>query len=123
MQNQDDTTTFGDVKNRIRAFMRARDWAQFHAPKNLSMALSAEAAQLMEHFLWVEASASLERARDPERRRKIEEELADIVIYAIEFANVTGIDLSSAIAAKMEQNARKYPVEKAKGRSEKYDEL
>lgn len=123
MKQQDDTTTLGELKQRIQAFARERDWEQFHAPKNLSMALAAEAAELMEHFLWVEPAASAERAREPQRRRDIEDELADIVIYAMEFANMTGIDLSAAIAAKMEANARKYPVEKAKGRADKYNEL
>ena len=123
MTQQDDTTTIGDLKKRVQAFVRARDWEQFHAPKNLSMALAAEAAELMEHFLWVDPAASAARAQEPKRRRDIEDELADIVIYAMEFSNMTGIDLTAAIAAKMEANAKKYPVEKAKGRSDKYTEL
>lgn len=123
MTQQDKTTTIGELKERVQAFVRARDWEQFHAPKNLSMALAAEAAELMEHFLWVDPAASAERAREPKRRKDIEDELADIVIYAIEFSNMTGIDLTAAITAKMEANALKYPVEKAKGRAEKYNEL
>ncbi len=119
----DNTTTLQDLKDRVGDFARERDWLQFHSPKNLSMALAAEAAELMEHFLWVEPGKSLERATDEARRAKIEEELADVVIYAIEFANVTGIDLAEAVAKKMVQNARKYPVEKARGRAEKYTEL
>ncbi|MFA5266273.1 MAG: MazG-like family protein [Opitutaceae bacterium] len=123
MPASDVTTTFAELKARILAFVRERDWEQFHAPKNLSMALAAEAAELMEHFLWVESSASKARAAEPARRRDIEDELADIVIYALEFSNVTGIDLAAAIEAKMAANAKKYPVEKAKGRAEKYTEL
>jgi len=123
MQQKDDLTTLGDLKRRVQAFVRERDWEQFHAPKNLSMALSAEAAELMEHFLWVDPAASAARAAEPRRRRDIEDELADIVIYAIEFSNMTGIDLAAAIEAKMEANGRKYPVEKAKGRADKYTEL
>jgi dCTP diphosphatase len=87
------------------------------------MALAAEAGELLENFLWMSPDESREAARDPRRREAIEHELADIVIYAVQFANQTGIDLASAIAAKMDLNARKYPVEKAKGRSEKYTEL
>ncbi len=119
----DQATTLSTLKDRILAFARERDWEQFHAPKNLSMALAAEAAELMEHFLWSEPSDSRGIVRDPVRRRQIEEELADVVIYALEFANITGIDVAAAIEAKMASNAAKYPVEKSKGRSDKYTEL
>jgi NTP pyrophosphatase (non-canonical NTP hydrolase) len=88
------------------------------------MALAAEAGELMEHFLWDTPEASRAKATDdPARRAKIEEELADVVIYALEFANMTGIDVAAAIERKMAQNAAKYPVAKAKGRSAKYTEL
>jgi dCTP diphosphatase len=119
----DSTATVAELKARVFAFAKERDWEQFHAPKNLSMALAAEAGELMEHFLWAEPAASGEIARDQARRTKIEEELADVIIYALEFANVTGIDVAAAIEAKMAANAKKYPVEKAKGRSAKYTEL
>jgi NTP pyrophosphatase (non-canonical NTP hydrolase) len=119
----DATTTTAELKNRVLAFARERDWEQFHAPKNLSMALAAEAGELMEHFLWATSDASRVIARDPAKRQKIEEELADVVIYALEFANMTGIDVAAVIETKMAANAKKYPVEKAKGRSEKYTEL
>ncbi len=119
----DANTTLGDIKTRLVAFVRERDWEQFHAPKNLSMALAAEAGELMEHFLWSTPEASRALVDDPAKRQKIEEEIADVVIYALEFANSTGIDISAAIARKLVANAKKYPVEKAKGRSEKYTEL
>jgi len=119
----DSTTTLADLKQRVLAFARERDWEQFHSPKNLSMALAAETGELMEHFLWTEHAASRARAEEPGRRQKIEEEIADVVIYALEFANVTGIDLASAIDAKLAANALKYPVEKARGRADKYTEL
>lgn len=119
----DATTTVAELRDRLRAFVHERDWEQFHAPKNLSMALAAEAGELMEHFLWATPEASLEIARRADKRTKIAEELADVVIYALEFANVTGLDVSAAIEAKMAANAKKYPVEKARGRSEKYTEL
>jgi len=119
----DSATTVAELRERVMAFVRERDWEQFHAPKNLSMALSAEAAELMEHFLWATPEESRSVANDPAKRAKIAEELADVVIYSLEFANATGLDLASAIEAKMEANGRKYPVEKARGRSEKYTEL
>jgi NTP pyrophosphatase (non-canonical NTP hydrolase) len=119
----DATTTTGELKSRILAFARERDWEQFHAPKNLSMALAAEAAELMEHFLWTTPEASRAAALDPVRRSKIAEELADVVIYALEFANITGLDVAAAIETKMAANAEKYPVEKARGRADKYTEL
>jgi dCTP diphosphatase len=119
----DSTTTVAQLKENVLAFVRERDWEQFHAPKNLSMALAAEAGELMEHFLWADPEQSRKIAQDPAKRAKIAEEIADVVIYALEFANATGLDLAAAIEAKMAANARKYPVEKARGRSEKYTEL
>jgi dCTP diphosphatase len=119
----DSATTVAQLKERVLAFARERDWEQFHAPKNLSMALAAEAAELMEHFLWATPQESRAVALDPAKRAKIAEELADVVIYALEFANATSLDLSAAIDAKVEANALKYPVEKARGRSAKYTEL
>ncbi|MDX2187389.1 MAG: MazG-like family protein [Opitutaceae bacterium] len=119
----DESTVLAEIKRRVLAFAQERDWEQFHTPKNLSMALAAEAAELMEHFLWVDGDGSHRAAAEAKRREKIEEELADIVIYALEFANISKIDVSAAIERKMSANARKYPIEKAKGRSEKYTEL
>jgi dCTP diphosphatase len=119
----DSVSTIHDLKTRVLAFVRERDWEQFHSPKNLSMALAAESGELMEHFLWATPEQSHAIAKDPVKRAKIAEELADVVIYALEFANATALDVSAAIEAKMATNAKKYPVEKAKGRSEKYTEL
>lgn len=115
--------TFAEAKAKVMAFARERDWEQFHSPKNLSMALAAEAGELMEHFLWSSPAESAAVARDGAKRARIADELADVVIYALEFANTTGLDLAESIARKMEANAQKYPVEKAKGRAAKYTEL
>lgn len=120
---EDKTTQLQEIKDRVLAFAKERDWEQFHSPKNLSMAISAEAAELMEHFLWQSPEASHNDIQDPKLRTKVEEELADIFIFAIEFANVTGIDIAAITEAKMALNAQKYPVHKAKGRSEKYTDL
>ncbi len=119
----DGATTVAELRERVLAFVRERDWEQFHAPKNLSMALAAETGELMEHFLWSTPEQSRVVVQDPVKRHKIEEEIADVVIYALEFANMTGIDVSAAIERKLAVNAKKYPVEKSKGRSEKYNEL
>lgn len=119
----DATTTVGELRERVLAFAREREWEQFHSPKNLSMALAAEAGELMEHFLWAESRDSAAVLADPRKRGKIEDEIADVVIYALEFANIGGIDLARAIEAKLAQNAAKYPVEKARGSAKKYTEL
>ena len=119
----DAATTIAELKTRLLAFVRERDWEQFHSPKNLSMALAAESGELMEHFLWSTTEQSRAIAADAAKRGKIADELADVVIYALEFANITGLDVAAAIEAKMATNAKKYPVEKAKGRADKYTEL
>ncbi len=119
----DENTTIGTLKKEVLAFAHERDWEQFHSPKNLSMAIAAEAAELMEPLLWVTPEESRAVMARPEKRAALQDELADIVVYCLEFANQTGIDLASAITAKMARNAAKYPVEKARGRSEKYTEL
>lgn len=120
---KDADTTLAELKERVLAFAREREWEQFHAPKNLSMALAAEAGELMEHFLWTTPDDSHRVVRDKKKRRDIGDELADVIIYALEFANVSEIDVAAAIERKMKANAKKYPVAKARGRSAKYTEL
>lgn len=119
----DSTATVAELKTRVLAFAQERDWEQFHAPKNLSMALAAEAGELMEHFLWATSEDSKKLVNNEAKRTKIEEELADVIIYGLEFANMTGIDVAAAIERKMAANAAKYPVEKSRGSSAKYTEL
>ena len=119
----DAKTTVAELRARVLAFVHERDWEQFHSPKNLSMALAAESGELMEHCLWSDSPASQAVAQDPKKRPAIEAEIADVVIYALEFANICGIDLAAAIETKMAANAKKYPVEKSKGRADKYDQL
>lgn len=120
---KDEITPLDEIKQRVLAFAREREWEQFHSPKNLSMAIATEAAELMEHFLWQSPDASREQMEADKLRKQVAEELADVFIFAIEFANVTGLDIASIIEAKMQRNAEKYPVEKARGRSTKYTEL
>lgn len=119
----DAETPLQEIKDRVLAFAQAREWEQFHSPKNLSMAIAAEAAELMEHFLWQSPQQSHTDLEAAALRAKVEEELADVFIFAIEFANVAGIDIAAIIEKKMQRNGEKYPVEKARGRSEKYTEL
>jgi NTP pyrophosphatase (non-canonical NTP hydrolase) len=119
----DKDTQLQEIKERVLAFAQERDWEQFHSPKNLSMAIAAEAAELMQHFLWQSTEAAHDDMGAEKLRAKVGEELADVFIFAIEFANITGIDIAATIEAKMNRNAEKYPVEKAKGRSVKYTEL
>jgi NTP pyrophosphatase (non-canonical NTP hydrolase) len=97
------------------AFRDARDWAQFHNAKDLAAGLSIEASELLECFLWKDAKSA-----DP---AKVREEIADVLVYALLLAHEAKVDLPSAIREKLAKNALKYPVEKAKGRADKYDQL
>ncbi len=112
----DATTTLATLKEAVRRFAEERDWGQFHSPKNLAMGLAVEAAELMEHFLWIEGPASRAVADDPARRADVADEMADVACYLLNMSNVLGIDLSAAIRAKIAKNALKYPVEKCRGR-------
>lgn len=123
LKSSDKTSTLADLKSAADLFAKERDWEQFHAPKNLSMAIAVEAGELMEHFLWISGKESSALCADAEKRAKIEEELADVIILALQFANMTKIDVAAAIESKIAKNASKYPIAKAKGRSDKYTEL
>lgn len=113
----DDTrTTVADLRTTIRRFVAERDWEQFHSPKNLAMSLAIEAAELMEHFQWIDSQASRGVAGDPEKLGRVGEELADVLCYALALANVLDLDLSTAIHDKMVKNARKYPADEYRGR-------
>jgi NTP pyrophosphatase (non-canonical NTP hydrolase) len=112
----DSTTTIAELRQLIADFVAERDWSQFHAPKNVSMALAIEAAELMEHFQWLTTEASRDLPNDPAKLTEVGEELADVIGYSFALANELGIDVSSAIRAKMVKNAEKYPAEKYRGR-------
>ena len=109
------------LRNKLRAFAEERDWNQFHSPKNLAMALSVEAAELMEHFQWISEADSLSLSR--EKRDEIGEELADVFLYLIRLSDKLDIDLAAAAEEKMSINASKYPIHKARGNSKKYTDL
>ncbi len=109
------------IMKRILDFRDKRDWQQFHDPKNLAEAISIEAAELQEVFLWSDVQESRKIAA--EKKQEISEELADIFIFSLLFAHETGVDMETAILEKIKLNAQKYPVEKSKGSSKKYKEL
>lgn len=106
----------------IEQFMKERDWDQFHSIKNLAMALSVEASELVEIFQWMTEEESNSIQDNPKRFQRTKEEIADIAIYLIRILQKTGIDLEHAISEKMKQNAEKYPLEMAKGNSKKYSD-
>jgi len=108
------------VRNHLRDFAAERDWDQFHSPKNLSMALIAEAAELVEHFQWLTEQQSSELPGD--KLEEVGQEIADIQIYLIRMADKLGIDLLGAVEKKIAINERKYPAEKVRGSSKKYTE-
>ena len=97
------------IQARLKKFALERDWDQYHSPKNLSMALSVEASELMEIFQWVGAEESRKVVDHPDKLGQVEAEIADICIYAIRLAGVIGIDLETAIDQKIDQNIEKYP--------------
>ena len=109
-----------DLSTRLRAFAHERDWEQFHAPKNLAMALAVEAAELMEHFQWLTEQQSGDLP--PAVQQQVAAELADVFIYTVRLADRLGIELGPAVEAKIRANAAKYPVEKSRGSVRKYTE-
>ncbi|HWG43309.1 MAG TPA: nucleotide pyrophosphohydrolase [Gemmataceae bacterium] len=112
----DNTTTVAALRESMAQFVAERDWEQFHSPKNLAMALAVEAAELMEHFLWIDNETSRTLVHDPARLEPIAEEIADVTGVILALCNALGLDLSDAIARKMSRNVLKYPVEKCRGR-------
>jgi dCTP diphosphatase len=113
----DDTnTTLADLKTLLAQFVAERDWEQFHSPKNLSMSLAIETAELMEHFQWIDGDASRRVASDPAKLAKVRDEMADVFCYLLALANSLEVDLAAAVRGKMVKNAAKYPVERSRGR-------
>lgn len=105
----------------LRAFAAARDWEQFHTPKNLASALSVEAAELLEHFQWLTEAQS--QALGADKKAEVAAEAADVFLYLLQLCDKLGIDLIAASQAKMLVNAQKYPVDAARGTAAKYTEL
>jgi dCTP diphosphatase len=113
--------TFHEMTERIRQFRDAREWRQFHQPKEMAIAIAAEAGELLQHFVWQNAEQSEDRVRL--KRAEIVDEMADVALLLFEFADNHGIDLAEAMRAKLMRNEERYPVEKARGSNRKYNEL
>ncbi len=107
-----------EMRQMMREFSSSRDWDKFHSPKNLSMALSVEASELMECFQWMTEEQS--NSLSAEELESISDEIADVQLYLVRLADKAGIDIKTAVEEKMKKNALKYPIEKVKGSSKKY---
>src|ERR1700682_4812424 len=114
-------TELEGLREQLRDFAAARDWAQFHSPKNLAMALSVEAGELLEIFQWLTEEQS--RSLDPKAQAAVANEIADVLLYLIRLGDQVGIDPVAAAQRKLVANAEKYPADKARGSSKKYTEL
>src|SRR5487761_2591698 len=115
------TDSLRNLAQQLDQFAQDRDWQQFHSPKNLASALVVEAGELLEHFQWLTEAQS--RSLPPEKRDAVGAEVADVLLYLIQLANALGIDPIAADQAKLKLNELKYPVDRARGNSKKYDEL
>jgi len=114
----DATTTVRDLRDMVNEFVSERQWEKFHSPKNISMALAIEAAELMEHFQWCSIEETRATSEDPDKLAAVGEELADVLCYGLAMANSLGIDVSETMRMKMQKNRAKYPVEKFLGKFE-----
>jgi NTP pyrophosphatase (non-canonical NTP hydrolase) len=115
--------TLEDLQQAVLRFRDERDWEQFHKPKDLAMGLGIEAAELSELFLWKSETEIELQLADAGKREELADELADVQVFLLYLAHAAGIDLGEAVLAKIEKNARKYPVAKARGSARKYSEL
>ncbi len=107
-----------EIQQALRQFASERDWDQFHSPKNLAMALSVEASELLEHFQWLTEVQSIQL--DEQTRAQVRDEIADVQVYLVRLADKLDIDILEAVAKKMEKNKQKYPADKVRGSSKKY---
>ena len=108
------------IQASLREFAKERDWEQFHSPKNISMALMVEAAELLEHFQWLTQEASFELS--PEKKGQVADEIADVQIYLCRIADLLKINMGDAVEQKMKKNEAKYPAAKVRGLAKKYNE-
>jgi NTP pyrophosphatase (non-canonical NTP hydrolase) len=112
----DNHTTVTDLRQSVARFVDAREWRPFHSPKNLSMSIAIEAAELMERFQWLTNEQAATAAQDPTERAAISDELADIVIYCLSLSNALDLDVSSAVLTKLQTNEHRYPADEFRGR-------
>jgi NTP pyrophosphatase (non-canonical NTP hydrolase) len=113
----DDHTTLADLRRRVAAFIAARDWEQFHTPKNLSASITIEAAELLEHFQWLTDEQAAAALQDEEKLSAAVEEMADVIIYALSLANALDVDVSEAVLGKLERNEERFPAEEWRGKA------
>jgi NTP pyrophosphatase (non-canonical NTP hydrolase) len=111
------------LQGKLREFTSERDWERFHTPKNLVMALAGEAGELVAVFQWLSPDESSDAMAEPSHAERVRDEIADVFAYLLRLADVLGIDLEAALAAKMIKNAQKYPVHAARGSGRKYTDL
>ena len=114
-------TNFESLISQIENFATERDWDQFHSPKNLAMALAAEAGELIAEFQWLTEDES--RNLNSEKKQKVQDEIGDVIIYTLRLCAKLDIDPVKAAAQKIQKNAEKYPVSKSRGNARKYNEL
>ncbi len=120
---EDGEERMDELVKAVLAFRDQRDWRQFHNPKDLAISITLEAAELLEHFQW-KAPAEVETfLADPANRWRVGQEMADVLILLVSMADAVGVDLLEAARCKLEENAKKYPIERAKGSAKKYDQL
>ncbi len=112
----DQTATVAELREAMRKFVADRDWGQFHSPKNLAMAAAAEAAELMEHFLWMSDDESRRLMADPKQREPVCDEIADVLGVVLALCNALDLDLSETFHRKMAKNVLKYPADRARGK-------
>ena len=112
----DQETSLADLKQVVAEFVQERDWEQFHSPKNISMALAIEAAELMEHFQWISMDESRSCCDDADKLQEVGEELADCICYLLAMANQLNLDISTSLQQKMKKNRLKYPAQEFQGR-------
>src|SRR5438132_4813055 len=117
----DDSTTLKEIKKKVTDFRNTRNWKKFHNPKDLSAAIYIEASELQERFLWKNKKETENFIQN--NLHKVKEEMADVAIFLLSLSDVLGVDLSEIIDEKLKENAKKYPIEKAKGNNKKYSEL
>ncbi len=110
----DRNTNIEELKQLIRIFREERGWGRYHTPKDLAEAIVIEAAELLEHVLWKTTEETKKLSNDGDKKREVAEELADVIIYCLNFADITGIDVSASVRDKIKKNSQKYPVEKFK---------
>lgn len=119
----DHKTNIKELKDQIQRFCEERDWDQYHNAKDLAIGIITESSELLEHFRFRSEKEIEEMFKNPEKREKISEEIADVLYFLLRLAQRYDIDLTVELKKKMEKNEKKYPLEKAKGSNKKYTEL